>query len=59
MNSEFNKGAAFARDLIICHILGMQNKMGNDESNKSYQTLQELMTLIENKYGKYASDFKG
>lgn len=59
MNSEFNKGATFARDLIICHILGMQNKIGNDESNKSYQTLQELMNLIENKYGKYASDFKG
>ena len=31
MNSEFNKGAAFARDLIICHIFGMQNKIGNDE----------------------------
>lgn len=59
MNSVFNKGAAFARDLIICHILGMQNKIGNDESNKSYQTLQELMDFIENVYGEYASDFKG
>jgi hypothetical protein len=59
MQSEFNKGASFARDLIICHIIGMQNKMGNDKTDKSYQTLQELIDFIENEYDEYASDFKG
>ena len=58
MQSDFNKGASFARDLIICHIIGMQYTI-SDESNDGYKKLQELMELIENKYGKYASDFKG
>ena len=57
MNSEFNKGAAFARDLIICNIIGMQDAI-SDESNEGYQKLQELMELIENKYGEYALKFK-
>ena len=59
MKSEFNKGASFARDLIICNIIGRQNKMKNDEDTKEYQTLQELMDFIENVYGEYGSDFKG
>jgi len=58
MQSDFNKGASFARDLIICNIIGMQNTI-SDESNDGYKKLQELMDFIENVYGEYSSYFKG
>ena len=49
--SDFNKGAAMMRDLVISHIIGMQNDIGNDVEDKGYQKLQELMELIEGRYG--------
>ena len=45
--SDFNKGAAMMRDLVISHIIGIQNDIGNDVEDKGYQKLQELMELIE------------
>ena len=56
--SDFNKGAAMMRDLVISHIIGMQNDIGNDVEDKGYQKLQELMEIIEERYGKYYKPFK-
>ena len=56
--SDFNKGAAMMRDLVISHIIGMQNDIGNDVGDKGYQKLQELMELIEERYGEYYKPFK-
>lgn len=46
------------RDLIICHIIGLQNDLNNHQNDKSYQKLQELMELIEERYGKLYQPFK-
>lgn len=56
--SDFNKGAAMMRDLVISHIIGMQNDIGNDVEDKGYQKLQELMNLIEERYGEPYKPFK-
>lgn len=56
--SDFNKGAAMMRDLVISYIIGMQNDVGNDVEDKGYQKLQELMELIEERYGKMYGSFK-
>ena len=56
--SDFNKGATMMRDLVISHIIGMQNDMGNDVTDKGYQKLQELMELIEERYGDYYKSLK-
>ena len=56
--SDFNKGAAMMRDLAISHIIGMQNDIGNNVEDKGYQKLQELMELIEERYGKMYGSFK-
>lgn len=55
--SDFNKGAAMMRDLVISHIIGMQNDIGNDVTDKGYQKLQELMELIEEQYGEIYKPF--
>ena len=59
MNSEFNKGAAYARDLTISIIIGMQNEIGNDISDERYVVLQKLMNTIEAKCGDMYSEFIG
>ena len=59
MNSEFNKGSAYARDLIICNIISMQNEIGNDISDERYVVLQKLMNTIEERYGEMHSEFIG
>lgn len=56
--SDFNKGAAMMRDLVISHIIGMQNDIGNDVDDRGYQKLQELMELIEERYGEIYKPFK-
>ena len=56
--SDFNKGAAMMRDLVISHIIGMQNDMGNNVTDQGYQKLQELMELIEERYGKMYKPFE-
>ena len=56
--SDFNKGATMMRDLVIAHIIGMQDDIGNNVEDKGYKKLQELMELIEERYGKYAKPFK-
>ncbi len=43
--SEFNKGATSAKDVILSTIIGLQNRLGNDESNLKYQAYQELCQL--------------
>ena len=59
MESEFNKGAAYSRDMIITKIIGMQNSLGNKESDKQYQILQKLLVGIECSMGKYCKRFIG
>lgn len=57
MQSKFNKGAAYARDLIIEDIMEMQNEAGEDLSR--FITLQELLELIADTYGDMEELFKG
>ena len=59
MQSEFNKCAAYCRDCIVANIIGMQNNLGNDETNKEYQILQKLLIHIEDTYGKQCCEFTG
>ena len=48
--TDFNKGAITMRDQLICRIIGMQNDIG-DINSETYKILQELLILIENDYG--------
>ena len=48
--TDFNKGAMTMRDQLICRIIGMQNDIG-DINSETYKILQELLILIENDYG--------
>jgi len=57
--SEFNKGATYAKDVILATIIGLQNGLGNDESNPKYQAYQELYELISDRYGADCQPFKG
>lgn len=57
MQSEFNQGAAHARDLIIANIIGMQNEEVNTASER-YTTLQELLEHITSTYGDIMTPFK-
>lgn len=51
--SDWNKGAAYARDSIIAHIISMMNGQEKDTS------LQALLELIEDRYGSVCQPFKG
>ena len=59
MQSEFNKGAAYARDCILSNIIGIQNTIINKTESEQYNTLQALLVAIEQKYGRQYSAFKG
>lgn len=59
MQSEWGKGAAYMRDNVIAHIIGMQNDLENDIKDKGYQELQRLLELIEERYGKIMGEFIG
>lgn len=59
MQSDFNKGAAYARDCILVNIIGIQNSIMNEMESEQYKTLQALLVAIEQKYGKIHTDFKG
>lgn len=59
MQSEFNKGAAYARDCIIANIIGIQNSIIDQMEGEQYKTLQALLITIEDRYGKSMKDFKG
>lgn len=56
--SEFNQGAAHARDNIIATIIGLQNSETNMESER-YKAWQELEELIIERYGDMMSPYKG
>lgn len=55
--SEFNQGAAHARDLIIANIVGMQNEEMNTQTER-YKVLQETLELVIDRYGDMMSPFK-
>lgn len=59
MQSEFNKGAAYMRDITIASIIGKQNANGNNEESGEYKALQSLLVAIEENYGRYGKEFKG
>lgn len=48
--TDFNRGAIEMRDLLICRIIGIQNDIG-DTNSESYKTLQDLLIMIERDYG--------
>ena len=57
MQSEFNRGAAYARDLIMANIIGMQNDE-HDKNSSRYAALQDLLEHIMNNYGDFCMPFK-
>ncbi len=59
MESEFNQGAAYARDCMIAKIIGLQEEIGFDEKKESYIILQKLLIDIEESYGGMFRPFKG
>lgn len=59
MQSEFNKGASYVRNIVIANIIGIQNAQGNNEGSEEYKVLQSLLITIENNYGEYGKKFKG
>lgn len=59
MESEFNQGAAYARDCMISKIIGLQEEIGFDEKKESYIILQKLLIDIEESYGGMFRLFKG
>lgn len=58
MQSEFNTGAAYARDLIIANIIGMQNEE-TDKDSQEYAVLQKLLEYITETYGHMCGPFNG
>lgn len=59
MQSEWNKGAAYARDCIISRILGMQNDVIMDTNGERFKTLQDLLECIERDYGDFMKQYIG
>ena len=57
MQSEWNRGASFARDLTLSTIIGMQNDIGN-QNDVQYQILQTLMENIIKNQGDLMEPFK-
>lgn len=55
--TEFSNGAKYARDNIICTLLGLQNSYKYE--SEGYNALNALLSVIEDKYGKLMKDFKG
>lgn len=59
IQSEFNKGASYARDCILANILAVQNSIADETDSEQYKTLQALYVAIKEKYGAMYTDFKG
>lgn len=60
MQTEFNNGATYCKDLVLATILGFQNeKTYLNVNDPKYQILQELYEFIEKTYGKAYTPFKG
>jgi hypothetical protein len=55
--SEFNKGAKYARDTILCLIIGLQNKSGNDVQSEQYKAYQEIYDAVVNNLGDMYKEF--
>lgn len=54
--TDFERGAIYARDYIISTILGMQE---NVRGTAKYSAYQEVMDMIEERFGNMFQDFKG
>lgn len=59
MQNDYYKGKADMRDLIMCHIIGLQNDKYWREDSEGYQALQDLLLLVEDRYGAYCAPYKG
>lgn len=57
MNSDFNRGAMYARDLTTSTIIGFQNEIG-DTTDPKYEILQKLLMHIINTQGDLHQPFK-
>lgn len=57
--SEFNQGAAYARDLIIANIIGLQNDTRYRSGTEGYNALQKLLEQCIDRYGDMCQPFKG
>ncbi len=56
--SEYGKGQANFRDMVIAYIIGMQNEM-QDRKGEGYTTLQKLLEQIEERHGGMYEKFRG
>lgn len=59
MQSEFNQGAKYCRDVFLARIIGFQNGLGCNEESEQYQILQSLLETIQEDMGEMGKDFKG
>lgn len=57
--TEFGNGAKYARDAILCTIIGLQNDIGNNVQSERYQAYQKVYDTIVKNYGDMMKDFKG
>jgi len=57
--NEYTRGEAAFRDLVIAHIIGLQNNEYWKVEGEGYQALQALLKLITERYGSLGSNFKG
>ena len=53
------KGKESFRDLVISHIIGLQNDVYWRQESEGYQALQSLLVLITERYGDFGMKYKG
>jgi hypothetical protein len=56
--SEWQQGAKYMRDNIICTLIGLQNDNIVNMDGDVYRTLQKVLEIIENNHGEYAQPVK-
>lgn len=59
MQSEWNRGASYARDHIMSRIIGMQNDVITNENGERYKALQDLLEVIERDCGEFMKPYIG
>ena len=55
--SPVTEGKQEFRDLIICHIIGLQNDRYWQEESEGYKALQELLELVIDRYGDFGREW--
>ena len=57
--SPETRGKEAFRDLVIAHIMGLQNDVYWRQESEGYKALQDLLLLITERYGEFGARYKG